>query len=78
MGNMSKTKGAGRLGKLAATTAMIILGNAIYAAGVVFFILPTGLITGGTTGIALIINHFTGMQVATFVGIFNVIMFALG
>ena len=78
MGNDIRKSGVSKIGKVAATTAMIILGNAIYAAGVVFFILPTGLITGGTTGIALIINHFTGMQVATFVGIFNVIMFALG
>lgn len=73
-----KTKSVSKAGRIAATTAMIMLGNAIYAAGVVFFILPTGLITGGTTGIALIINHFTGMQVATFVGVFNVVMFALG
>ena len=44
----------------------------------VFFILPTGLITGGTTGIAIIINHFTGMEISTFVAVFNVIMFAAG
>ncbi len=29
----------------------------IYAIGVAFFILPTGLTTGGTTGIAIIMNH---------------------
>lgn len=78
MANEIKAKGAGKVGKIAANTLMIIIGNAIYAAGVVFFILPTGLITGGTTGIALIINHFTGMEISTFVGVFNVIMFALG
>jgi uncharacterized membrane-anchored protein YitT (DUF2179 family) len=69
---------AGKAGKLITNVALIVLGNAIYAAGVVLFILPTGLITGGTTGIALIINHFTGMQISTFVGVFNVVMFALG
>lgn len=78
MANEIKSKGAGKVGKIAANTLMIVIGNAIYAAGVVFFILPTGLITGGTTGIALIINHFTGMEISTFVGVFNVIMFALG
>lgn len=67
-----------RLYKLPVKVALIVFGNFIYAAGVVLFILPTGLITGGTTGIALIINHFTGMQISTFVAIFNVIMFALG
>ena len=58
--------------------AIIVAGNAIYAAGVVLFILPTGLITGGTTGIAIIMNHFAGMQISTFIAVFNVIMFALG
>lgn len=76
--NGIRQNGAGRLGKAFVNTLIIIIGNAIYAAGVVFFILPTGLITGGTTGIALIINHFTGMQISAFVGVFNVIMFALG
>lgn len=71
-------RGAGRAGKLLASAALIVLGNAIYAAGVVLFILPSGLITGGTTGIALIVNHFTGMQISAFVGVFNVAMFALG
>lgn len=71
-------RGAGRAGKLMASAALIVLGNAIYAAGVVLFILPSGLITGGTTGIALIVNHFTGMQISAFVGAFNVAMFALG
>ena len=64
--------------RLILNAVLIILGNGIYAAGVVLFILPSGLITGGTTGIALIINHFTGMQISTFVGIFNIIMFGLG
>ena len=74
----AQRRGAGRAGKLLASAALIVLGNAIYAAGVVLFILPSGLITGGTTGIALIVNHFTGMQISAFVGAFNVAMFALG
>ena len=57
---------------------VIIAGNLLYAAGVVFFILPSGLITGGTTGIALIANHFGNIPVSAFVGVFNVIMFMLG
>jgi len=65
-------------GKNLINVLIIILGNTIYAAGVVFFILPTGLITGGTTGIALIINHFTGLPIAAFVAVFNTMMFVLG
>lgn len=81
MGNEFKTQGAakaGRAGKLLSSAALIVLGNAVYAAGVVLFILPSGLITGGTTGIALIVNHFTGMRISVFVGVFNAVMFALG
>lgn len=57
---------------------MIVFGNFLYAAGIVFFILPSGLITGGTTGIAMSINHFTGFPVASFVLAFNLIMFLFG
>lgn len=78
MNRKQTVKSIGKAGRLLASIALIVLGNAIYAAGVVLFILPTGLITGGTTGIALIINHFAGIRIATFVGVFNVVMFALG
>ena len=56
----------------------IIFGNFLYAAGVVFFIIPSGLITGGTTGIAICINQFIGLPVPYFVFGFNVLMFVLG
>ncbi len=57
---------------------IVIFGNLIYAVGVVFFILPSGLITGGTTGIGLIMNHLTGLDISIFVAIFNIVMFILG
>jgi uncharacterized membrane-anchored protein YitT (DUF2179 family) len=40
--------------------------------------MPSGLITGGTTGIALFINHYTGLPVLYFVLGFNICMFLLG
>ena len=64
--------------KAAAKIVVIAVGNLLYAAGVVFFILPSGLITGGTTGIALIASHYGNIPVSTFIGIFNVVMFAVG
>lgn len=64
--------------KLLTRILVILLGNFIYAAGVVFFILPSGLITGGTTGIALFVNHLSGLPVTVFVLLFNVLMFLLG
>ena len=45
--------------------AIVIGGNIIYACGVAFFILPGGLITGGTTGIALFIQHLFGVPIST-------------
>ena len=58
--------------------AIVIGGNIIYACGVAFFVLPGGLITGGTTGIALFIQHLFGVPISTFVLCFNAVMFFLG
>ncbi len=55
--------------------AMVLLGNTIYAVGVVAFILPLGLITGGTTGLALIVNQFVAVPIEIFAAIFNIAMF---
>lgn len=58
--------------------ALILLGNTIYALAVTMFILPTGLITGGTTGLALLFYHQLSIPIAMFVSAFNVSMFILG
>lgn len=57
---------------------LILLGNTIYALAVVMFILPSNLITGGTTGLALLFYNTTGLPINIFVSIFNVCMFGLG
>ena len=64
--------------KILANLAMILLGNTIYALAVAMFILPGGLITGGTTGLALFFFHQFGLPVTAFVSVFNVVMFLLG
>lgn len=56
----------------------ILAGNTIYALAVTMFILPNGLITGGTTGIALFFCNQFGIPVQMVVSVFNVILFALG
>ena len=56
----------------------VILGNIIYALIVKLFILPTSLMSSGTTGIALLINHFTHIPVSLFILIFNICMLILG
>lgn len=57
---------------------MIIFGNAFYALAVKLFVFPAGLMTGGTTGIALTVNRFTGISVSGFVLVFNLLMFLAG
>ena len=56
----------------------MVLGNALYAFGVAAFLLPGGLITGGTTGIALFIRHCFPISISVFVLGFNLVMLLLG
>ena len=57
---------------------IVILGNVLYALAVKLFLIPAGLVTGGTTGIGLAVNYAAGIPVATFVLVFNVVMLAAG
>lgn len=57
---------------------LILLGNTIYALAVVMFILPSNLITGGTTGLALLFHNTMGIPINIFVSVFNICMFGLG
>lgn len=56
----------------------VLLGNTIYALGITMFILPGGMITGGTTGLALTFNHYFQVPISLFVFGFNFLMFILG
>lgn len=56
----------------------ILAGNTLYALAVVSFLLPGGIITGGTTGLALIANHWFFVPIPVFVFAFNLTMFLLG
>lgn len=60
------------------TLPVVALGNLVMAAGIVLFILPSGLITGGATGLGIIMMHVSGMPIPVFSAIFNVAMFLLG
>ncbi|MFR5602198.1 MAG: YitT family protein [Lachnospiraceae bacterium] len=57
---------------------LILLGNTLYAVAVALFILPNQLITGGTTGLALLAGHLWEIPIASFVAVFNILMFVLG
>ena len=64
--------------KRAGTVATVILGNVFYAFVVRLFLLPGNLMTGGTTGIGLVVKHFTGTSISGFVLVFNIVMLIVG
>jgi uncharacterized membrane-anchored protein YitT (DUF2179 family) len=64
--------------KMIWSVLIVVLGNILYALAVKLFLIPAGLVTGGTTGIGLAVNYAAGVPVATFVLIFNVVMLAAG
>ena len=66
------------ISRFALSLLCVVVGNFLYALAVKLFLLPTGLVAGGTTGIALAVNHFFGMPVSLFVLIFNVAMLIAG
>ncbi len=74
MGN-SKDK---NITKLIKQVLIIVFGLTIYAFGVAMFVLPLDMIAAGTTGMALLAQRLWGIPISTFVGAFNILMFALG
>ena len=57
---------------------LILLCNAIFAFGIAAFIIPCGLLSGGTTGIALFVQHICGLPVVVTVWAINISMLLLG
>lgn len=58
--------------------AVVVFGNFLYALSVKLFLQPSGLITGGTMGLALTANYFWGVDINLFVLLFNTAMLLLG
>lgn len=57
---------------------LVLFGNVSYALSVKLFLLPANLISCGTTGIALVVNHLTGIPISGFIFAFNMAMLAVG
>lgn len=57
---------------------LVLVGNVTYALSMKLFLLPAKLISCGTTGIALVVNHLTGIPIPWFIFAFNIAMLALG
>lgn len=64
--------------KMITDVVLVLLGNAILAFGYAVFAIPTNLIIGGATGLALVISRFIPVNYATIVFIINMIMLVLG
>lgn len=64
--------------KVIVNYAAILSGLAIAAFGVVAFVLPQGIMIGGTTGIGRILYYFYGIPVSYTVGAVNIILFSIG
>ena len=58
--------------------AAVVAGNFLYAFTVKAFLLPADLVTGGSTGIALTMEHLFGVEISLFVLLFNVAMLLIG
>ena len=56
----------------------VVLGNLTYAFSVKLFLLPAELISCGTTGLGLIVEHFLHIPLSVFIFCFNMVMLALG
>ena len=57
---------------------MVIVGNILYTMSIKLFLLPANLMSCGTTGIALVVNHFLHVPMSVFIFAFNVAMLAVG
>lgn len=60
------------------TLFFVLFGNTLYALGVTCFILPSGMITGGTAGLALSFNHYLNVPIPIFILCLNVLTFTMG
>lgn len=58
--------------------SLITLGALLQALALRLFLIPANLVSGGVSGIAQIINHYTGWPIGVMVFLGNIPLFALG
>ena len=56
----------------------IIIGNAMLAFAVCAFVVPNDIMLGGSSGIALFIQHFIPLRLSVISAVVNVLLFGLG
>lgn len=57
---------------------LILSGALLQALAIRLFLVPAGLVNGGISGIAQIINHFTGFPIGTMIFLGNLPLFFIG
>ena len=75
--NKEQTKGQKVLDMIG-KNLILVGGNAMYALAIVLFVMPSGLVTGGVTGISIMISKFTSLEVSYFVFAINIALFIWG
>lgn len=54
---------------------VILIGGAVYAVGFQFFMFPNSIVSGGLSGIAMIINRLTNLPVGVLIMVMNIPLF---
>ncbi|MCF6093299.1 YitT family protein [Microaerobacter geothermalis] len=57
---------------------LIIIGSFVNAIAFNYLILPNNILSGGLTGITIVINHFTGLGIGLLYFLFNIPIFLIG
>lgn len=57
---------------------LVLAGNITYAFSVKLFVLPANLMSCGTTGIALVVDHLLKIPMTGFIFAFNIVMLIVG
>lgn len=74
---MESTKTKSALRRQIVKYLLIVLGGAVYAVGFQFFMFPNHIVSGGVTGVAMILNRFTNWPVGMMVLVMNIPLFLI-
>ena len=77
MGSVQQYSGKSRVRRIISKYALITLGSVIYAIGFQYFMFPNQIVSGGLTGIAMILNRFTNWPVGMMILVMNTPLFLI-
>ena len=77
MASVQQYSGKSRMRRIISKYALITLGSVIYAIGFQYFMFPNQIVSGGLTGIAMIINRFTDWPVGMMILAMNTPLFLI-